>query len=205
MAGSPFGYVRGPIRQGRPQPPPKAVGVVLIGAASRCCRGTGIQYTVYPDARTAREWMFGPGTKPVLSIWRLKQLSSSSLPHPRLRVGCPATRQPAPSSNQQDTVASTGRSDRGRRSRRQRDRQRHDLLPHQHPTRQSRRRHTTDQSGSRAPSPCTNSVRRGPLGPSLRTRVAHNDGIHMYQPQARATFRTVRRRRVVARGSRRTD
>ena len=84
MAGSPFGYVRGPIRQGRPQPPPKAVGVVLIGAASRCCRGTGIQYTVYPDARTAREWMFGPGTKPVLSIWRLKQLSSSSLPHPRL-------------------------------------------------------------------------------------------------------------------------
>jgi hypothetical protein len=85
VAGSPIGYVRRPLARGRPQPPPMAVGVVVIGAASQCCRGTQqIQYTVYPDARTAREWMFGHGAKPVLSIWRLKQLSGASLPHPRL-------------------------------------------------------------------------------------------------------------------------
>lgn len=86
----PMGYVRGPIEQGRPQPPPKAVGVVLVGIRSSCCRGVGIQYTVYPDAQTAREWMFGPGPEKRLSIWRLKQLAGSSLPHPRLSGPVPS-------------------------------------------------------------------------------------------------------------------
>jgi hypothetical protein len=84
VAYDPSGYVRGPIERGRPQPPPKAVGVVVVGITSSCCRGVGIQYTVYPDAKTAREWMFGPGATGHLSIWRLKQLSDSSLPNPRL-------------------------------------------------------------------------------------------------------------------------
>jgi hypothetical protein len=85
----PMGFVRGPIEQGRPQPPPKAVGVVLVGIHSSCCRGVGIQYTVYPDAGTARDWMFGPGPERRLSIWRLKQLAGSSLPHPRLAGSVP--------------------------------------------------------------------------------------------------------------------
>jgi hypothetical protein len=89
--GRAFGYVRGSIMQGRPQPPPHAVGVVEIGIKSACCPA-GITYTVYPSAEVARAWLLGDGPKPTFSIWRLKQLNSSSLPHPRLSGTVPGYR-----------------------------------------------------------------------------------------------------------------
>lgn len=81
--GRALGYIRGPIMQGQPQPPPHAVGVVEVGIKAACCPA-GITYTVYPSAAIAHAWLLGDGLHPTSSIWRLKQLSSSSLPHPRL-------------------------------------------------------------------------------------------------------------------------
>ena len=148
--GKAFGYVRGPIAQGRPQPPPHAVGVVEVGIKAACCPA-GITYTVYPSAAIAHAWLLGDGPKPTFSIWRLKQLSSSSLPHPRLSGTVPGHGHSV-------IVESAGhahrhpRPDRDGRPSGKRHRERHDLLAHEHPARQPSWRAVTDRCGSRSSS-----------------------------------------------------
>jgi hypothetical protein len=43
-----------------------------------------VVYTVFPDAASARAWFRGARQPEEVSLWRLKQLSIVSLPHPRL-------------------------------------------------------------------------------------------------------------------------
>lgn len=81
------GYEAGYLRTrdpAAPQPPPGAVGIAEIGIAGCDCDEVRIRYTIYPSAATARAWILGDGVRPTYSIWRLKQLNATSLPHPRI-------------------------------------------------------------------------------------------------------------------------